>query len=105
MTSTVTTRFRTSRSNPIAMIQAIPVVAATARPFKRTVLRIVSHTNEQTAALSADWLLLTNDAVFIRRVSGLAVRNIPGRTVRPWTDDYSNIFGILKKPHKVTPTA
>jgi hypothetical protein len=47
------------------------------------------------------WILVTRDEAFLR-IPALAAAASPreegGRSVRLWTDDYSNLFQILKRP-------
>jgi hypothetical protein len=57
--------------------------------------------SDKERAWSSVWILVTRDEAFLR-IPALAAAASPreegGRSVRLWTDDYSNLFQILKRP-------
>jgi hypothetical protein len=44
--------------------------------------------------MSTDWVLMSTDESVIRELGGRM--NPVTKEIRPWTDDYSNLFGVLK---------
>ena len=75
-----------------------PVLAGVARQFGLGYLSI--HTNgDGMVASESDWGLLSLDREFLNSLASskqASVHEIPRRAVRLWTDDYSNLFQILK---------
>lgn len=52
------------------------------------------------ATTDNDWVLLsmgTNHAMPDAAARGVAGQSVPVRTIRPWTDDYSNLIQILNR--------
>jgi SAM-dependent methyltransferase len=76
-----------------------PVVAALAKHTKRSTWEIVSAPDETLGTLDARWILLAADAsVFERpriREAGHTL-DLGGKRELLWTDDYSNLFQVLK---------
>lgn len=76
-----------------------PVVARNARDLGKAALLVTDEGLEEAYLTGSDWVLVTADpAVFthpeFRR--GDVQRVNPRAGLRPWTDDYSNLFQILK---------
>ncbi|MBC8101604.1 MAG: fused MFS/spermidine synthase [Cytophagales bacterium] len=77
-----------------------PVVAATLRKWgtSRKAVVISSDDEDRTGATASEWVLITNsDRLLKRRDMRSAAQPLetePG--LRPWTDDYSNLFQVLK---------
>ncbi|HEU5022750.1 MAG TPA: fused MFS/spermidine synthase [Bryobacteraceae bacterium] len=63
-----------------------PVVRAVAASLGRQVIEVRSEADPQQQVLAADWML----------VSARNVGETPSRLTRAWTDDYSNLFEVLK---------
>ena len=83
-----------------------PVVEAAARALGARAVRVRNAEDEANAVYESEWILLDRTATPNPTVSGLAESTIvlpPGtstqvenRSVRAWTDDYSNLLQILK---------
>jgi hypothetical protein len=63
-----------------------PVVRSVAASFGRQVIEVRSAADPARQVLAADWML----------VSARNMGETPSRRTRPWTDDYSNLFQVLK---------
>jgi hypothetical protein len=63
-----------------------PVVRAVAASLGRQVIEVRSEADPDQQVLAADWML----------VSARNVGETPSRLTRAWTDDYSNLFEVLK---------
>jgi SAM-dependent methyltransferase len=63
-----------------------PVVRAVAASLGRQVIEVRSEADPDQQVLAADWML----------VSSRNVNETPSRRTKPWTDDYSNLFEVLK---------
>ena len=61
---------------------------------------VLVHTPKEDDRLesAADWVLITRDEEFLQTPEvALASREIPEKTgLRPWTDDYNNLFEVLR---------
>jgi hypothetical protein len=83
------------------------VVEAGARAVGARAVKVTNAADEANAVYESTWMLLDRPAAPSRTVSVLidASVTLPAgttveledRAVRPWTDDYSNLIGILKK--------
>ncbi|HVV45403.1 MAG TPA: fused MFS/spermidine synthase [Bryobacteraceae bacterium] len=63
-----------------------PVVRAVAASLGRQVIEVRSEADPAQQVLAADWML----------VSARNMGETPSRRTKPWTDDYSNLFEVLK---------
>jgi len=77
-----------------------PVFWQLAQEFQLEMIRISTQADSQTGAFPSEWILLTsNSALF--ELDEIASRAIPydgyESSVKLWTDDYSNLFQILKR--------
>jgi hypothetical protein len=63
-----------------------PVVRSVAASLGRQVIEVRSEADPAQQVLAADWML----------VSARNVNETPSRRTQPWTDDYSNLFEVLK---------
>jgi len=63
-----------------------PVVRAVAASLGRQVIEVRSEADPAQQVLAADWML----------VSARNTGETPSRRIRAWTDDYSNLFEVLK---------
>jgi spermidine synthase len=74
-----------------------PVIEAGARSLQKESLPIHNAADPERQVYSADWILVgDNVAANLREWGSLSHPKSTSRTVRPWTDEYSNLFGILK---------
>jgi SAM-dependent methyltransferase/MFS family permease len=75
-----------------------PVVSLAARSLGKRAVVIESDDDDENAVFGATWVLVSARESFFRypfiRKAATPVKPIPG--LRPWTDDYSNLFQILK---------
>ncbi len=79
-----------------------PVVGGLAEFYEYPMLYIETYDDDAAGAATSDWLLLTRNQQFLEDdivVSSSEVAE-PGSysSVRPWTDDFTNLFEILEKP-------
>ena len=75
-----------------------PVVWGLADTFDMESLTFY-HTSDDTRSSTSSWILLTNNQAFLanHNVLKLSVPRVYDiDEIRPWTDDYSNLFQILK---------
>ena len=84
-----------------------PVVEAAARAVGARAVKVTNSEDEANAVYESDWMLLDRAATPNGTVSALAESRISlpagtssqmeekDRTVRAWTDDYSNLVEIL----------
>lgn len=79
--------------------------AMTARPaswandFGKTAVMVDDDGEDEDYLSSSDWVLVSGDAEVFNRnfFKGHGIETAPLRAgLRPWTDDYSNLFQILK---------
>ena len=78
-------------------LDLLPVVAGEARWSGRRVRVADTEDDDDAGVFQATWVLLTappND--FDNRIRANSNPVFHPRRVRPWTDDYSNLFQILK---------
>jgi len=79
-------------------LELAPVVEHEARAFKKSVLMIDNESDEETDVSASSWMLITGRPGYLDRASlkSFSVL-IPQRTdLRLWTDDYSNLWQIVK---------
>lgn len=105
--------FRHLKPNGILALHAsnrymdlIPVCAAAAKVFGKQAL-VVWDDDEPVRYLSSSvWVLVSSDTTWLRNPSFETANVAPAAAwprLRPWTDDYSNVFQILKVFGKGTP--
>jgi hypothetical protein len=80
-------------------LNLVPVVARNAHDFGKAAVLVDDDGEDEDYFSSSDWVLVSGDAeVFSRsffKARGIEPAKLrPG--LRPWTDDYSNLFQILK---------
>ncbi|HVX56216.1 MAG TPA: hypothetical protein VHA37_00660, partial [Candidatus Saccharimonadales bacterium] len=77
-----------------------PVVALAAREFGKQAMDINYEGNDDEQETSSEWVLVTSRPGFFEQETIKPVANridpIPG--LREWTDDYSNLYKILRHP-------
>lgn len=71
------------------------VVQNIAASLRKQALFIHSAADRQRAIYEADWILVAEDREALRNFSVLS-RPLTPRSLQPWTDQYSNLFQILK---------
>ncbi len=77
-----------------------PVVAQLAAINGFSAVLVRSHENEDDLLLPADWVLVTNNRTVLDNPA-VQVHSAPINVrsdIRPWTDDYNDLFQILKRP-------
>lgn len=78
-------------------LDLVPVVARNARDLGKTAILIHDEGDDYDYLSENDWVLVTSDAQQFRDpLFGSGTRPDPRPGLRPWTDDYSNLFQILK---------
>ena len=80
-------------------LNLVPVVAGNAKDYGKSSILVDDDGEDEDYLSSSDWVLVSADAsVFSQsyfKASGIEPAKVrPG--LRPWTDDYSNLFQILK---------
>jgi hypothetical protein len=80
-------------------LNLVPVVAGNAHDFGKAAVMVDDDGEDEDYLSSSDWVLVSDDAaVFSQsffKAHGIEPAKVrPG--LRPWTDDYSNLFQILK---------
>ena len=83
-----------------------PIVALLAEHYHMHVVLIDAIDHEGVADSSSEWLLVTNNIDFLtsQRVQEAAITVAqPGPSIRVWTDQYSNLFQILRAWHDYPP--
>ncbi|MGP0074207.1 MAG: spermidine synthase [Bryobacteraceae bacterium] len=80
-------------------LDLVPVVARNARDFGKTALDIDDEDEEADYFSNSDWVLVSSDGAIFQDKAFKSSGAEPARlraNLRPWTDDYSNLFQILK---------
>ncbi len=78
-------------------LDLMPVVGRIAESLGKSVRLIQNDEDEANAVFSSSWVLTTtSEAIFHAALFHGAVRPDDPRRLRLWTDDYSNLFQILK---------
>jgi MFS family permease len=80
-------------------LDLVPVVARNARDLGKTAMTLDSDDESEDYYSSSTWVLVSADQSIFRDAlfkPATIAKVQPG--LRPWTDDYSNIFRILKGP-------
>jgi spermidine synthase len=75
-----------------------PVVESAATELTKTAVMVVNERDGRNAIAKSQWILLSDRTDFYRdsELVRAAVPLSPRRSPRPWTDDYSNLIGLLK---------
>ena len=77
-----------------------PIVEQLAADAGYEAVLVHNHEDSDEAILAADWVLVTNNQAVLRNpaitVHARAIVSLPG--LRLWTDDYNNLFSVLKTP-------
>jgi spermidine synthase len=76
-----------------------PVVSRNARDFGKTAIDVNDQDEDEDYFSNSDWVLVSNDAAIFRDRAFKSSSVQPAEyrpNLRPWTDDYSNLFQILK---------
>lgn len=75
-------------------LNLVPVVQQAARTFKRAAFLAASQSDDAKGVKAATWVLLGQHDALARHAS---LQQLPlAPDVRPWTDDYSSLLGIMK---------
>jgi len=76
------------------------VVAALGKDFDLD-YAVIEHEGDEMQSLDSTWVLLSKNTAFINSphigLHSIFIEDIP-EIRRLWTDDYSNLFSVLKKP-------
>ena len=80
-------------------LNLVPVVARNATDFGKSAILVDDDGEDEDYLSSSDWVLVSGDPVVFQqsyfKAAGIEPAKLrPG--LRPWTDDYSNLFQILK---------
>jgi hypothetical protein len=67
-----------------------------AASLRKQALLIYTVVDWQRAIYEADWILVAEDREALRSFENLSRPLIAARRLQPWTDQYSNLFQILK---------
>ncbi|SPE37542.1 Integral membrane protein-like protein [Candidatus Sulfopaludibacter sp. SbA6] len=73
-----------------------PVVAAAAEGLGKKVLPIHSEADPERQVSMADWAVLSDSGEVLQDLARFGQQAAPAKKVRLWTDDYSNLFGVLR---------
>jgi hypothetical protein len=79
-------------------LNLVPVVAQHAKDLGKSAVTIDDDAAEADYLFETTWVLLSADSSVFRRAEFDKAAD-PARTragLRPWTDDYSNLFQIVK---------
>jgi hypothetical protein len=80
-------------------LDLVPVVARNAHDFGKASVDVDDEDEEEDYFSNSDWVLVTNDGSIFHDAAFKSSSVQPTRlrpNLRPWTDDYSNLFQILK---------
>jgi hypothetical protein len=80
-------------------LDLVPVVSRNARDFARTPIDVNDQDEDEDYFSNSDWVLVSSDAAIFRDRAFKSSSVQPAEyrpNLRPWTDDYSNLFQILK---------
>jgi hypothetical protein len=73
-----------------------PVVEILARDLGKQLVVVLTPNNPQTKAYLAQWALLSNLPIADRDILAAAQPSSRASNLRVWTDDYSNLFQIIR---------
>jgi spermidine synthase len=74
-------------------LELTPVVEAAAAAMGKHVVEVHNLADPERQVLQADWALVAGRAEDLRQFGGTRTET---RTARLWTDDYSNLFQVLR---------
>jgi hypothetical protein len=80
-------------------LDLVPVVSRNARDFARTPIDVNDQDEDEDYFSNSDWVLVASDAAIFRDRAFKSSSVQPAEyrpNLRPWTDDYSNLFQLLK---------
>jgi MFS family permease len=80
-------------------LNLVPVVARNAHDFGKTAVTVDDDGEDEDYMSSSDWVLVSGDPEVFNRnfFKAHGIETVQLRpSLRPWTDDYSNLFQILK---------
>jgi hypothetical protein len=80
-------------------LDLVPVVARNAHDFGKAAFDVDDEDEDADYYTSSDWVLVSADGAVFHDVAFKSSSVQPARlrpNLRPWTDDYSNLFQILK---------
>jgi hypothetical protein len=80
-------------------LDLVPVVSRNAHDLGKAAVDVDDEDEEQDYFADSDWVLVSNDASTFHDPAFKSSSVRPARirpNLRPWTDDYSNLFQILK---------
>ncbi|MEO8497478.1 MAG: fused MFS/spermidine synthase, partial [Planctomycetota bacterium] len=79
-----------------------PVIGGIAEHYKYSLLLVETTDDGSTGNAGSDWLLLTRNEDFLKDADVVERSEVVERddykSIRPWTDQFSNLFEILEKP-------
>ena len=84
-------------------LDLVPVVARNAHDFGKASVDVDDEDEEEDYFSNSDWVLVTNDGSIFHDAAFKSSSVQPTHlrpSLRPWTDDYSNLFQILKVNEK-----
>jgi len=77
-----------------------PVLERGAAALNKTVRTYETDDNEDGTCYGTTWVLLASDpAIFKREEMTVGVRPAPAPWLKTWTDDYSNIYRVVRERH------
>lgn len=79
-------------------LDLVPIVRQLADVVGMRVARFIDDPGEDSPLLRSDWVMVTRDAAFAQAfINQKIASDVPPRDdLAPWTDDYNNLFEILK---------
>ncbi|MGA2215751.1 MAG: fused MFS/spermidine synthase [Bryobacteraceae bacterium] len=80
-------------------LDLVPVVSRNARELGKTAVNVDDADEEEDYFSNSDWVLVSGDAAIFRDPAFKSSSVQPAEyrpDLRPWTDDYSNLFQILR---------
>jgi spermidine synthase len=80
-------------------LDLVPVVSRNARDFGKAAFDVDDEDEEADYFSNSDWVLVSADAAMFRDPAFKSSSVQPARmrgNLRPWTDDYSNLFQIVR---------
>jgi spermidine synthase len=80
-------------------LDLVPVVSRNARDFSKTAVDVDDDDEEEDYFSNSDWVLVASNPAIFRDPAFKSSSVQPARfraNLRPWSDDYSNLFQILK---------
>ncbi len=76
-----------------------PIIRQVAEEAGYQALLVIGHMSKDELILPTNWVLVTKNAAVQKNSDvSLHTRTIAARSGRPWTDSYSNLIQILKRP-------